>query len=382
VLDLWLSILDAAHAANVNDRAEVDRLVNEMRALGARGAWDGVDRAWRAALAVDAALVPPEAHVLGAHAAQNTGSMNDCWTRLQMAHAVAPTDETAEWIARIYANYGEVSLRASGSWKGLVVLEALDPTFLPDATLTVEAARRSLLDVRAYDGLLPSGRYRVGDKAFEIIGGPRVEVVLRRGSGPDAMPVAPEPPPLHHEVAAPPVASDWQIRPIAPLSTADWASAAAKVRNELLGMTEVDTVRITGDSEGLVVTPTRPGLGRLRTSADALAPLLAERLGATQVTVRDGRIELVGAFGPDEALRATEVPAGDGGRPGALSDVAIVDRPGAGAQTLVVLAAPGADGALLAEGVAMALAHAGTETFEVVEQKRDRGSIWGPLAEP
>lgn len=378
---LWLTLCTPA-AAGTADRAEVDRLLNEMRALSARGAWDGVDRAWRAAMAVDPALVPAEAHVLGAHAAQNNGSMNGCWERLHRAHALSPTDETAEWIARIYANYGEVSLRATGGWKGLVLLDALDPTFSPDATHTLDAARQALLDARAYEGLLPLGRYRVGDEPFDIVGGPRVSVVLKKGEGPTALPADPEPAPVAHIEATPALASDWEIRPAAVLTTAEWRALAWQVRRELLGLTEVDKVDISGDSEEIVIIPTRPGLGRLRMSIESLGPVLAEKLQATQVTVLDGRITLLGAFGNDAQLRAIEVPASEGGRTGLLGDVALVERTPTPGQSLVVTAAPAADGTLLAEGVAGAVSHAGADLLSVVERPKDRSSIWGPIGPP
>jgi hypothetical protein len=166
------------------------------------------------------------------------------------------------------------------------------------------------------------------------------------------------------------------------MSTAEWRAAAWQMRRELLGLTEVDRVDITGDSEELVLTPTRPGLGRLRCSLESLAPVLAERLAATQVTVLDGRILLMGAFGTEAELRALSVPPGDGGRAGLLGEIALIERPTPTPQTLVVVAAPAADGMLLAEGVAGAVTHAGADRIAVVERAKDRASIWGPVESP
>ncbi len=379
---VWLWWCSLAIAGGAQDRAEVDRLLNEMRALASRGAWDGVDRAYRSLVVASGnAAAPVEAHVLGAHAAQSAGSMNDTWDRLQHAAAIAPTTETAEWLARIFANYGEVDLRAAGTWRGLILLESLDPVFAPDATQTLEAARADLLDVRAYQGLLPLGRYRLGGQAFDIVGGPRVAVVLRNGSGPTELPA--EAPAVLLPTAEVPMAApsaDFDVRPNTPMDTLGWREIAVALRRDLLGLTEVDHVEITGDVESLTIILTRPGMGRLQSNPDALAPILAERLAATQVTVLAGRITLLGSFPADAVVAAMEVPAGDGGRSGPLSEVALIERPGPEApQQVHVVAAAGSDGNSLGEGVRSAIAVVGTELLALTELPRGRPMIWGAL---
>ncbi len=339
----WLPV--AAVAAPADDSAEVARLGHEMERLAARGAWDGVDRAYRAieALRLRGAAVPASLHLLGAHASQARGQMSDTWKRLMEARKLEPVLATLEWLSRIEVAYGPVDLVARKGWEGFAVLEALDPGMAPDERSTIQAAKDALRDERRYNGLLPLGRYRVGDQTFEVIGGPLVLVELVRGTGPATFPEEPvvdvvAPPPPAEPIGPP---THYTLVPLQPASLSahrDWVTAA---RAALLGITNIQSVTAAEADETLRATLTRPGLGRLGRPAAAMGPILAEALSAELVAVDGPTIILRGTFGADEPLRQWPLTSASGSVV-PLAEAALLERSGIRA-AVDVTTAPGAD---------------------------------------
>jgi hypothetical protein len=314
-----------AHAGRPTDAgAEVQRLVLEMEQFAGRNAWSGVDRAYLdlVELGEKGAELPQSAHVLGAHASKALGSTYDIWTRLTRAEALGPTEEIQTWLATIWANYGLVQLEVAPSWKAKIELGAkLDKSFAPDQLATVTQARETLQTERFYKGLLPHGSYEFGYLHFDVFGGPKLALVLKRTKehgAPSAS--APEPEVADVEEEVVPAAEDAgpEMAPstVILLSKGDldadtFAILAGIVKSELLGLVEIRTVRVFGASprifvqrhplpnaaEGVAIVDNRPTLA-------SLAELLTTAHALAKGTVRivDDRLVL-----PEEAVASLEL---------------------------------------------------------------------------
>ncbi len=156
-------------------QAERDRLLEEMRTRSAARQWAAVERAYRQLHALGLE-VPFEAHVLAAHAAQSSGDVEGAILRLEAALAVRPDPEVRSWLNELRQAYGRVVLETRGG-TGLL-LEPLEPFFQPDRRAQVEAAARALAQTGTYVGMLPVGRYRLGDREFDVSPGVAVQVTL------------------------------------------------------------------------------------------------------------------------------------------------------------------------------------------------------------
>ena len=171
--------------AQAEARAEAQRLREEMRDRAARGQWAGVDRAWRALAALDGVALRYEDHELGAQAAEALGHPADARDRIEAALAIEPREEGYAWKARFLAEYGEAKLVVGARCRarGEGVLVALDPPLEPAPRNAIAAAARALAAEGRFEGLLPLGMYRLCDRPFEIVGGPRVDVRAERPGG-------------------------------------------------------------------------------------------------------------------------------------------------------------------------------------------------------
>jgi len=167
-------------AATPEDTAEAHRLLREMDKLAAKGAWAGVERSYESLRALEDVEVAVETHLLAASASRQRGDLTETWRRLnRVLELDGLHEDTHIQIATIEATYGEVSLKVHKKWRGEAPLEARDLGFSPEHHTALEKARAALADRREYDGLLPLGRYSLGTELFEVIGGPRVEVLLK-----------------------------------------------------------------------------------------------------------------------------------------------------------------------------------------------------------
>ena len=171
-----------AQPAFAGPQAEYNRLQEEATKLAARNAWKGVDRVYvqLTVLAEKGIPLSYSDHMMGATASKSLGSVNDTWTRVTAANEMDPTIQSFEMLAVIFANYGPVSLRIKKNWEGDTELVAKDLGFNPEQQRVVQQARKDLEEERNYAGLLPLGRYVLGDKKFDIVGGPLVEVLLKK----------------------------------------------------------------------------------------------------------------------------------------------------------------------------------------------------------
>jgi hypothetical protein len=142
--------------------AEVDRLREELGQLARRNVWVGVDRTYREMEALAPDRLVANDHFVAAQAAAATG---DTWlvtTRLRAA--LATGEDVAgvrEWLTEIARRYGRVQLTGDH-------LEAVRPPFAPDEAEAVRHAAATLEAEHHFDGLLPVGKYRVGDEIVVV----------------------------------------------------------------------------------------------------------------------------------------------------------------------------------------------------------------------
>ena len=84
-----------AWAGGAESEAEAHRLSEEMAKLAERSAWPGVARAYDALVAISGAELSVEDHLLGAHAYQTVGDVNQMWHCLNNAVEADPMHEDA-----------------------------------------------------------------------------------------------------------------------------------------------------------------------------------------------------------------------------------------------------------------------------------------------
>jgi len=177
---LLLLSITSTHATRTEETAEAHRLTVEMNKLAQRDAWAGVERAYQKRMALERVEVPVDTHLLGAAAARQRGDIVETWRRLHRALEVDPLHEDAMYqLGRIEAFYGEVTLKVTRRKANDAALLGIDLGFSPEYRQVFEYAQQALDTDRHYHGLLPLGRYQLGDRSFEIIGGPPVQVTLR-----------------------------------------------------------------------------------------------------------------------------------------------------------------------------------------------------------
>ncbi len=169
-----------AMGGGAENRAEAQRLTQEMATLADRNAWSGVSRAYNSLVALPGVDVMLEMHLLGASAAQAEGDVNGMWACLNRAVKTDPLHEDAlMWRATLMATYGEVDLKVAKSFEGEVVLLGVDIGFNPEYRNVFVAAQEALDADRGYHGLLPLGRYQFGPEKFDVVGGPLVKITLK-----------------------------------------------------------------------------------------------------------------------------------------------------------------------------------------------------------
>lgn len=176
---LWVA--PAPAWAGPAEDAEHTRLSEEMRRLGSRNAWRGVEAAYLKLeeLEKKGVKLTFDDHLLGAQAARDQGQITQVYKRLRRAEAIRPADEVKGWIAEILASFGEVRIARDDRWEGDTSIVPAEMPFAPDQRAAIGAAQAVFDATGLYDGLLPFGQYTVGGKAFDVAqGGARVEVLL------------------------------------------------------------------------------------------------------------------------------------------------------------------------------------------------------------
>ena len=179
---LALSFSTPTYAVSTAEaEAEHTRLAEEMKKLGGRNAWRGVDAKYVQMLELeqDGAALSYNDHWLGAQAARDMGRITDVYFRLLRAKDVEPKKEALDWLAEIDSKYGQVKLDHDSRYKGETTLTPEMMPFAPDQRAAIGAATLVIDDTEKFAGLLPFGKYTYGETVFEVVeGGGLVDVYL------------------------------------------------------------------------------------------------------------------------------------------------------------------------------------------------------------
>lgn len=143
--------------------AEAERLSAEVANLEARGVWDGVEKTYLRALETGEPLVAA-VHVAGARAALQRGEADLARERLLAAYEVERAPATLDWLMTFSREYARLHVRVDPG----TTLEIERRHFDPDRARVVDRAAQVLLASERFDGLLPTGRYRLGAFWFRI----------------------------------------------------------------------------------------------------------------------------------------------------------------------------------------------------------------------
>ncbi len=176
---LALALAHPVHAERASVAAERHRLSEEMRSLSMRSHWQGVDDHYQELLALRGAELTYDDHWLGAQASSALGDVQATWDRLKRALDVNFTDEALTWWATLSAQYGEVRLVVKPTYGGSATLTIAEMPVALDQRATIEKAQQMLQEEGSYVGLLPLGQYQLGERSFEVLGGPTVREVFK-----------------------------------------------------------------------------------------------------------------------------------------------------------------------------------------------------------
>jgi hypothetical protein len=189
----WLALVGLALSPRVagaaDDRealeAEHVRLAEEMRMLASRNAWRGVEDSYEKldALADRGVVLTVDDIWFGAQAARSLGDLSTAYARLKTAQALGTNDAIDQWVEDIESSYGPVELSVDARYGGSFALTPAEMPFDPEGRSAIEAAQESITETRAYRGLLPLGRYELGDRSFEVGDEGRVASVALEGRG-------------------------------------------------------------------------------------------------------------------------------------------------------------------------------------------------------
>ncbi|MEQ1502688.1 MAG: hypothetical protein ABMB14_10680 [Myxococcota bacterium] len=165
----------------VRDEAERYRLHVELSTLAAKNAWSGVDRTYRKLEALGPVDLDDAA--LGAQAARTAGDVLGAIERLERSIAGIPwTDDPASAYVRARRQI-DVMLDHHGYVHVAVylphppALEVDPPPFAPEDQAAIAFAAKRLDKDGGFMGLLPIGRYAIGDVTFVVAArAPMVEV--------------------------------------------------------------------------------------------------------------------------------------------------------------------------------------------------------------
>ncbi len=146
-----------------------DELREQIEQLVARNAWSGADRAYEI-LSERGVRMGYREHWLGGQAAGALGDAAAALDRFELAKKIDDTQEIQDQIQQIHETYGSAKLKVPGNWSGGVPLRTRDAIIDPTQRLVIERAKTILGETGKFNGLLPQGRYMLGETAFEVTG--------------------------------------------------------------------------------------------------------------------------------------------------------------------------------------------------------------------
>ncbi|MEZ4240118.1 MAG: hypothetical protein R3F59_29000 [Myxococcota bacterium] len=187
---LSLAAALAPSVALACDTGEKLRLSDEQKKLAARNAWAGVERQYELLQDTKCEL-SYDNFFLGAESARMLGKVYEQYERLRQALEVAPaTDDNGndpkpglvDSLSGIESNYARVEIR--GDARRRPVLSRPEMPFAPDQRKAVEWAQTYVAETGSFKGMLPFGKYVVGDVDFELAASPDWKIVeVGRGKG-------------------------------------------------------------------------------------------------------------------------------------------------------------------------------------------------------
>ena len=154
-------------------RGEMERLSGEIRTLGRRQIWAGVERKYNQLMQVPASA-PSDIHLMAAYSARERGDLLAVHGRLLRAAAGAPSEVVVDWLYDLDHNFGRVELRADR--KRTAELTAREIPLDPNRRKAVEAAISTCSETGGFDGLLPRGDYQFAGQDFRVEPGIAVRV--------------------------------------------------------------------------------------------------------------------------------------------------------------------------------------------------------------
>lgn len=165
---LLLGVAPVAIAQDHQTDAEMNRLSGEMDRLAGRNAWTGVDRIYLQLLDLTTGL-DANIHMLGAEAARNMGKIYEMYRRHERVAELDPNPEVLEVIKAMEGAYGRIKIKGSSRWK--VALERPSMPFAPDERKGIEYAKMILAETGNFEGMLPAGAYKIGQREFSVEAG-------------------------------------------------------------------------------------------------------------------------------------------------------------------------------------------------------------------
>jgi len=161
-------------AAAAEERmAEVHRISDEIRNLGRRQIWSGVERKYMQLLKLEQ-TAPPDVHLVAAYSARERGELLSVYDRLSRAAQGEATQTVVDWLWDLDHNYGRVVLIADR--RRTAVLTASELPLDPSPRKAVQTAIKVCEEKGKFDGLLPRGEYAFVGQKFRVEPGISVRV--------------------------------------------------------------------------------------------------------------------------------------------------------------------------------------------------------------
>jgi hypothetical protein len=163
----------SAEDSSAEDKAEAERIADEILKLARRRVWAGVERKYRQLTALEQD-VSATVHLTAAYSARESGNLLLVYERLMRAAQVKASREVVDWLWDLDHNYGRVELVADR--RRSEHLEAESLPLDPNRRKVIETAIAICKDKGSFTGLLPRNTYVFGGQKFSVEPGISVRV--------------------------------------------------------------------------------------------------------------------------------------------------------------------------------------------------------------
>ena len=167
---------DSLQAEKMSDdatMAEMHRISDEIRHLGRRQIWSGVERKYMQLLKLTEPA-PSDVHLVAAYSARERGELLQVYDRLSRAAQGKASQAIVDWLWDLDHNYGRVELIADR--RRTAVLIAKEMPLDPSPRKAVQTAIAVCDDKGKFNGLLPRGEYVFVGQKFRVEPGISVRV--------------------------------------------------------------------------------------------------------------------------------------------------------------------------------------------------------------